>query len=212
MHRPFRNEPLTDFSIRENREAFEGALARVEHQLGRTWPLRIGGVEIDTEQKITSVNPSRPAQVIGHVGKASAAQAEQAIAAAKEAFKTWSHTPAQARARILWRAAAIMRRRKHELSAWMVKEVAKTWVEADADTAEAIDFLDFYGREACRLAEKQPLAEHPSEDNNLYYIPLGVGAVIPPWNFPCAIMAGMTTAAAVAGNTVVLKPASTAPV
>jgi 1-pyrroline-5-carboxylate dehydrogenase len=131
--------------------------------------------------------------------------------AAQEAFKTWSKTTFEERVELLLRVAKTIRERKHEFSAWMIYEVAKTWPEADGDTAEAIDFLEFYAHEMLRYAGKQPLVELKGEDNRLDYIPLGVGAVIPPWNFPCAIMAGMTAAAIVTGNTVVLKPSSDAP-
>src|SRR5207237_3624375 len=136
--------------------------------------------------------------------------ASQAVEAAHKAFQSWRNTPAEERAQLVFRVAALMRERKHELSAWMVYEVAKTWPEADGDTAEAIDFLEFYAREMLRYASDQPLVKITGEHNNLDYIPLGVGAVIPPWNFPCAIMAGMTAAAIVTGNTVVLKQSSDA--
>jgi 1-pyrroline-5-carboxylate dehydrogenase len=188
------------------------ALKLVESQLGRTYPLRIGGKKIDTPDKIESINPAKFDQVVGYVGKANADQANQAIAAADEAFKTWSRVPPDVRARYLLRAAEVLRRRVHEFSAWMVYEESKSWIEAYADTCEAIDFLDFYGREMMRLGGPQPVSPYPGEENELRYIPLGVGAIIPPWNFPLAIMAGMATAAIVTGNTVVLKPASTAPV
>src|SRR5437870_11478038 len=131
--------------------------------------------------------------------------------AALAAFAKWSATPGADGIKIVTRAADIMRRRKHELSAWMVYEVGKTWPEADADTAEAIDFMEFYAREAYRYSGEQPITKIENEDNDLLYIPLGVGAVIPPWNFPLAIMTGMTTAAIVTGNTAVLKPSSDAP-
>lgn len=165
-----------------------------------------------TDKKITSVNPSKFSEVIGYVSMADQQLAEQAIQAAAQKFEGWKAVPAEHRARYLFKAAAILRRRKHEFSAWLVYEAGKSWAEADADTAEAIDFMEFYGREMMRLAERQPLTRIPGEDNELYYIPLGVGVVIPPWNFPLAIMVGMTTATLVAGNTVVLKPASTTPV
>src|SRR6185369_17144706 len=135
----------------------------------------------------------------------------KAVEAAAEAFKTWRNVPTAERAQLIFRVAELMRARKHELSAWMIHEVAKTWSEADGDTAEAIDFCEFYGREMLRYAGKQPLTEVKGEANELDYIPLGVGAVIPPWNFPLAIMAGMTVASVVTGNTVVLKPSSDAP-
>jgi 1-pyrroline-5-carboxylate dehydrogenase len=208
----FRNEPLTDFSVEKNRAEFQAALDLVASKLGASYDLRIGGESVATRDRIRSINPCRPAEVVGAVAKGAREHAERAIQAAHAAFPAWSRTDPSARARVLFRAAGIMRKRRHELAAWMVYEVAKTWPEADADLAEAIDFLDFYGREMQRLALPQPLTRVAGEDNELYYLPLGVGAVIPPWNFPGAIMAGMTAAALVAGNTVVLKPASTSPV
>lgn len=208
----FRNEPLTDFRREENRAAYQAALERVRARLGAQYPLIIGGERILTDATILSTNPSDPAEVVGVVAQANRELADRAMAAALAAFPVWSRTDPLARARILWRAAALMRRRRHEFSALMTVEIGKTWAEADADTAEAIDFLEFYGREMARLAAPQELTRIPGEDNELYYIPLGVGVVIPPWNFPNAIMAGMTAAAIVAGNTVILKPSSLTPV
>lgn len=208
----FRPEPFTNFKDEQNKAEFEAALRKVEAELGQEYPLIINGEKITTEKKITSVNPSRIAEVIGYASMANQELAEQAMQAAAQKFEEWKAIPASHRARYLFKAAAIMRRRKHEFSAWLVHEAGKSWAEADADTAEAIDFMEFYGREMIRLEERQPLTRLPGEDNELYYIPLGVGVVIPPWNFPLAIMVGMTTASLVAGNTVVLKPASTTPV
>jgi 1-pyrroline-5-carboxylate dehydrogenase len=205
-------EPLTDFAAEANRAAMHAALERVTAQVGATYDLVIGGERVATRAAIRSVNPCRPDEVVGLAARGSREHAERALQAALGAFAGWSRTAPEARARILFRAAAIMRRRKFELAAWEVLEVAKSWPEADADVAEAIDFLDFYGREMLRLAAPQPLTRIPGEDNELTYIPLGVGVVIPPWNFPLAILTGMTSAALVAGNTVVLKPASTSPV
>lgn len=209
---PFRNEPLTDFSREENIRAFKAAIQHVESQLGQSYPLVIGGERIVTQERITSTNPANPAEVIGSVGKADQTHADRALSAALAAFETWSQTDPKARARVLLRAASLMRERKHEFSATMVLEIGKSWVEADADTAEAIDFLEFYAREMYRLSAPQPLTRIPGEDNELYYIPLGVGLVIPPWNFPNAILVGMSSAAIVAGNTVILKPSSITPV
>jgi 1-pyrroline-5-carboxylate dehydrogenase len=209
---PFRNEALTDFSKAENVQAFQAALDLVQGQFGREYPLVIGNQRIMTEEKIVSTNPANPKEVVGYVGKATRELADRAMEVALAAFETWRHMDPKARGRVLLRAARMMRERKHEFSATMVVEIGKTWVEADADTAEAIDFLEFYGREMMRLSEPQPLTRIEGEDNELYYIPLGVGLVIPPWNFPNAIMVGMTTAAIVAGNSVILKPASITPV
>lgn len=208
----FRNEPFTDFSKEENRAAFAVALAKVESQLGKEYDLIIGSERIKTEKKIASLNPSNKSEIVGYVSKATQELAEKAIQAAASTFEFWKAIPGEHRARYLFKAAAILRRRKHEFSAWLVKEAGKSWAEADADTAEAIDFMEFYGREMIRYSERQPLTPLAGENNELFYIPLGVGVVIPPWNFPLAIMVGMTTAALVTGNTVVLKPASTTPV
>lgn len=205
---PFRNEPLTDFTQEENIRLFRQALNHVESQFGTEYPLVIGGERIMTEDRILSTNPSNPSEVVGYVGKATKELAEQAMNAAQAAFEEWRHVDPKARARVLLRAARLMRDRKHEFSAVMVVEIGKSWVEADADTAEAIDFLEFYGREMYRLSEPQPLTRMAGEDNEVYFIPLGVGLVIPPWNFCNAIMAGMSSAAIVAGNSVILKPAS----
>lgn len=208
----FKNEPFSDFSQPERKQQMEAALELVASQLGRDYDLFIDGKRISTEGKSVSINPSNKDQVIGRVAKADQSQAEDAMQAALSAFAWWKNVPAKERARVLLRASAIMRRRKDEFSAWLVYEAGKNWGEADADTAEAIDFLEFYAREMVRLSEDQNLTRLEGEDNELSYIPLGVGIVIPPWNFPLAIMAGMTAAAVVAGNTVVLKPATPTPV
>lgn len=208
---PFINQPFIDFSKPENRKAQEDALAQVKSELGQTYPLIIGGKKIISESTFASVNPSQPDQVVGYFSKATVEQTSEAIQAAATAFERWKHVPATERADYLFKAAELMRQRRLYLNAWMIYEVGKSWPEADGDTAEAIDFLEFYAREMLRLADEQPITHIDGEDNQLVYIPLGVCAVIPPWNFPCAIMAGMTSAAFVAGNTVFLKPASTSP-
>lgn len=209
---PFRNEPLTDFSEESNNREYDAALRRVEAELGAEYPLVIGAERIVTDHRIRSLNPASVSQLVGSVSQADVPLAEKAIQTAARSFETWKTTDPRERARYLYKTAALLRRRKHEFSAWLTFEAGKTRQEADADTAEAIDFLEFYGREMERLAEPQPLARTDGEDNELYYVPLGVGVVIPPWNFPLAIMAGMTASALVAGNTVVLKPASATPV
>jgi len=210
-HAPFINQPFFDFSQEEHKRAQTEALAQVKSELGQTYPLIIGGKKIQAAQTFASVNPSQPDQVVGHFGRATVEQTQEATQAAATTFETWKRVPAQERANYLFKAAELMRERRYYLNAWMIYEVGKSWVEADGDTAEAIDFVEFYAREMLRLAEEQPVTKIASEDNQLVYIPLGVCAVIPPWNFPCAIMAGMTSAAFVSGNTVILKPASTAP-
>ncbi|MBE3519625.1 MAG: L-glutamate gamma-semialdehyde dehydrogenase [Firmicutes bacterium] len=208
----FRNEPLVNFDDPQNRAKMLDALARVEREMGKEYPLIIGGERVFTKEKIKSTNPSNPDEVVGYVSKASREHAEQAMQAALKAFDAWKRVSPDARARCLLKAAAIMRRRRFDVSATMVLEVGKSWVEADADTAEAIDFLEYYAREMMRLGERQPLTRLPDEDNELVYIPLGVGVVIPPWNFPMAILCGMTSSVVVTGNTAVLKPSSNAPV
>jgi 1-pyrroline-5-carboxylate dehydrogenase len=204
----FRNEPFTDFTTPENQAAFRAALTKVKAELGRTYPLVINGQDIQAETVFTSINPARPQEVIGYFANGDTASVDQAIAAAAAAFKTWQYVPAEERARYLLRAAADIRRRKHEFSAVMVLEVGKNWFEADADTAETIDFLEYYARQMLRIADASAqLAPYPPEHLALHYIPLGVGAIIPPWNFPCAIPTGLVAAAIAAGNTVVFKPA-----
>jgi 1-pyrroline-5-carboxylate dehydrogenase len=208
---PFVNEAFVDFSLAENKRAMQDALAVVEGSLGEEYDLVIGGRRVQTTGKIVSTNPARPAQVIGIHQRAEAEHAEEAIRAAQVAFATWSRTPVAERAGLLFRAADMIRERKFEFCAWLTYEVGKNWAEADADVGETIDFLEFYGREALRLDGATTPIQFPGERNQLRYIPLGVGAVIPPWNFPFAIMAGMTAAAIVCGNTVILKPSVDAP-
>ena len=209
----FKNEPLTDFSVAKNKKAFNKALEKIKSITGsqNKIPLVLGGKRIEAKGTFNSINPAVPKQVIATVSRAGKKEAKLAIEAAWKAFDTWSKLPTKARAQFLLKASELMRKRKHEFSAAMVIESGKSWVEADADTAEAIDFLDFYAREAMRLQGDRGAVQIPSEIAELFYIPLGVGAIIPPWNFPVAILTGMTSAAIVAGNTVVLKPASDAP-
>lgn len=209
---PYRPEPYVNFAESKPREEILKALKLVESQLGQSYPLRIGDKKIETSDTIKSVNPAEYETAVGFVSKANRDQAEQAIQAAQEAFKTWSRVDPETRARVLFKAAAIMRRRIYELTAWMCFEESKSWIEGYADVCETIDFLEFYGREMIRLGGPQEVTPFAGEDNELRYIPLGVGVVIPPWNFPLAICCGMTSAAIVAGNTVVLKPASASPV
>jgi 1-pyrroline-5-carboxylate dehydrogenase len=207
----FVNEPFVNFAEPENARAMRQALADVGTRLGQEYDLVIGGHREKTKGKITSLNPARPAQIVGVHQKAGAEHAQEAMDAALRAFSSWSRVSVEIRASLLLRAAQIIRDRKFEFSAWLTYEVGKNWAEADADTAETIDFLEFYAREALRLAKATTPIQFPGERNRLLYIPLGVGAVIPPWNFPFAIMAGMTAAAIVTGNTVILKPSSDSP-
>jgi len=208
---PFVNEPFLDFADAATKLSMEAALAKVKSQLGREYDLVIGGKRIRTDAKIISINPARPAEDVGIHQRADEQHVEPAMAAAQAAFATWSRTSAAERAALLFRTAAIIRERKFEMCAWLTFEVGKNWGEADADVGETIDFLNFYAREALRLDAATTPIQLPGERNQLRYIPLGVGAVIPPWNFPLAIMAGMTAAAIVCGNTVILKPSGDAP-
>jgi len=208
----YKHEPFTDFSVEANRLDYMNALQTVEGYLGQDYDLVIGEERITTENKIVSYNPSNKREVIGRVSKANKELAEKAMQAAVQAFKTWKKVKPEFRADVLFKAAAIIRRRKHEFSALLTKEAGKPWEEADADTAEAIDFLEYYGRQMLLIKDGAPVQSRPNEFNRYDYIPLGVGIIISPWNFPFAIMAGTTVAAIVTGNTVLLKPASTTPV
>jgi len=210
---PFVNEVVRSFAQAAERASIQAAIAEVRKTAGRRYPLVIDGKRIDEGRTFTSINPGNPAEIIGNIASATLEDASHALDAATKRFATWSKTPAEERAGYLFRAAAAVRERRDHFNAVMVLEVGKTYVEADADTAEAIDFLEFYAREALRLASPPPLVPSPNpETNQLRYLPLGVGAVIPPWNFAFAIMAGMTAAAVVTGNTVVLKPSQDAAV
>ncbi|PYX07009.1 MAG: L-glutamate gamma-semialdehyde dehydrogenase [Acidobacteria bacterium] len=208
---PFVNEPLTDFTKEENARKMRAAIEKVRGQLGREYDLIIGGRRVKTTDKIKSLNPAKPSQIVGIHQKAGKEHVEPAMRAALAAFETWSQTSFEERASLLFRVGDLLRERKFELGAWMVFEVSKNWAEADADVAETIDFCEYYSREALRLARTELPVQMAGERDTLLYIPLGVGAVIPPWNFPCAIMAGMTLASIVSGNTVILKPSSDSP-
>ncbi len=189
----------------------EVALARVRFQFGHAYDLRIAGGRFETVDKLRSVNPSDPSQVVGIHQKASPAMASSAVESAHEFFAEWSHTDPADRIAMLRRAGQIIRNRKMEFDAWLVYEAGKTWAEAEGDVSEAIDFCEYYALEMERLSGSQPVTQLPGERDEMRYIPLGVGVVIPPWNFPLAILAGMTVAALVTGNTVVLKPSSETP-
>jgi 1-pyrroline-5-carboxylate dehydrogenase len=208
---PFKNEVVKDFKDPADAAAMEAALARLAQRLGTEYPLVIGGRRIETSKRIRSLNPADPEEVVGSVSSASKVEATQAIEAAAKAFESWKHLTLPERAQYLFRAAELLRRRRFDYDALLVYEVGKSWAEADGDIAESIDFLEFYAREALRYAQEQPVVPIAGERNELIYIPLGVGAVIPPWNFAGAIMMGMTAAAIVSGNTVVLKPSSDSP-
>src|SRR5580700_5426642 len=208
---PFVTEPFFDFRNEENARRMRSAIAKVRGQLGREYDLIIGGKRVKTPDKIKSLNPSQPSEIVGIHQKANKDHVEPAMKAAVEAFASWSRTTVEERASLVFRVGDLMRQRKMEFMAWLVFEVSKNWAEADADISETIDFCEFYGREALRFAKPQTPIQLLGEHDTLMYIPLGVGAVIPPWNFPCAIMAGMTVASIVSGNTVILKPSSDSP-
>jgi 1-pyrroline-5-carboxylate dehydrogenase len=205
---PFKNEIVKSFADPADAQAMRAALVQVKGTFGTSYPLVIDGKKVETEKKIRSLNPSDPSQIIGVISSASKEQAKEAIAAATRAFETWKRVPMPERAEYLFKAAALLRERRFQYDALLTYEVGKTWPEADGDIGESIDFLEFYAREALRYAQPHPVVPMEGERNEMVYIPLGVGAVIPPWNFAGAIMMGMTAAAIVTGNTVVLKPSS----
>ncbi len=208
---PFQNVASTDFSREFNRTQMERALARVRTSLGVHRSLLIDDREVQTDRVITSVNPADPSQALGTAASAGIVEAEEAVTVARRAFPSWRDTPPKRRAEVLFRAADLARRRRFELAALEILEAGKTWREADADVAEAIDFLEYYGREMHRLGGFRRLSDVPGETDVLFYEPRGVAAVIAPWNFPLAILTGMTSAALVAGNTVIMKPANATP-
>lgn len=203
---PFANEPMVDFTLPEHRAAFPRALGEVRKQLGKTYPLFIGGKDVPTSDTMPTVNPAAPAEVLGTICQAGVAEVGGAIAAAKAAFPAWRDTEPRVRADYLLKAAAVARRRIFELSAWQVLEIGKQWDQAYADVTEAIDFLEYYAREMVRLGKPQRVGNAPGELNHYLYQPKGVAAVIAPWNFPLAISMGMVSAAIVTGNCVVYKP------
>jgi 1-pyrroline-5-carboxylate dehydrogenase len=208
----YKHEPFTDFTLEENKKEFKKALETVHSQLGKDYPLVIGEELITTDEKIVSSNPANKVEIIGRVSKTNQELAEKAMQTALSTFNTWKKENPEVRANILFRAADIIRRRKHEFSSYLVKEAGKPWNEADADTAEAIDFLEFYARQMLKLKDGVPVQSREGEENKFNYIPLGVGIIISPFNFPLAIMAGTAAAAIVTGNTILLKPADATPV
>src|SRR5919199_4722714 len=203
---PYKNEPYLNWSEEPNQEAMRAALEGVEGSLGKGYPLIIGGKPVETDGEIVSLNPSNPSQVVGRVAAATGREADMALETATRTFESWSRTAPEARARILLRASAIMKRRKFEMLAWEVHEGGKPWAEADAQFAEAIDFLEYYAREMLRLKDGVEIHAVPGEESRYFYQPMGVGVVIAPWNFPTAILTGMSSAAVVTGNTIIMKP------
>ena len=209
---PFAPEPFTDFRDPHARDAYRIALDAVAERLGRTWPLIIGGERVETGKTFDSLDPCAPSRVVGKVSMAGLAEVDRAFAAAEASFAVWSSWPAAARARAMWRLAAIMRRRRLEFCAWETYEAGKNYREADADVAEAIDFVEYYAREALELEQPRVTTSVAGEENVTTLEPMGVGLVIPPWNFPLAIMVGTAMGPVAAGNTVVLKPSRVTPV
>ncbi len=207
----FKNLTPLDFTKKVNLDKQKEAIKLVRSKFGKEYGNIIDGKSSLTEKKTISINPANPKETIGIFQKAGKQQAEKAILAAAKAFESWKNVPAERRAKYLLDAANVCRKRRFEINAWMISETGKNYAEADADTCEGIDFLEFYAREAIRYSMEQPLTPYPGEKLSYFYIPLGVGLCIPPWNFPWAIMLGITTAAIVAGNTVVMKPSSDSP-
>jgi 1-pyrroline-5-carboxylate dehydrogenase len=203
---PYKNEPVLDWSDEASIKAMSTALEDVGSSLNKNYPLVIGGERVETDGEIVSVNPANPSQVVGRVAAAGEREADMALETATKTFESWSRTAPEARARILLRAAAIMRRRKFEMLAWEVYEGGKPWAEADAQFAEAIDFLEYYAREMLRLKDGVEIYAVPGEESRYFYQPMGIGVVIAPWNFPTAILTGMSSAAVVTGNTIIMKP------
>jgi 1-pyrroline-5-carboxylate dehydrogenase len=208
---PFSNEPYRDFSAPGHRADMEAALASVRAQFGREYDLLIAGERRRTGETFKSLNPSKPSEVVGRHQKATPELAALAIESAHAYFPEWAAAPISERARRLVQAAAILRRRKSEFDAWLIYEAGKTWPEAEADVSEAIDFCEYYARRALKLEEPEPLVQLEGERDRMRYLPLGTGVIIPPWNFPLAILVGMATAALVTGNTLVIKPSSDTP-
>lgn len=207
----FENQVYFDFTKKEIFTKQQNELKKVRAQFGKEYPNIIDGKESFTTKKTKSYNPAHPDELIGTFQKGGQKEAEAAIQAAAAAFETWKYVPAKQRAEYLFKAAKEVKKRRMEINAWMISEAGKNYLEADADTCEAIDFLEFYGREALRYSYDQHLTPFAGEKDRYFYIPLGVGICIPPWNFPFAIMVGITSAAIVSGNTVVMKPSSDTP-
>ena len=208
---PFRNEPYTDFTQPQAREAQQKAINTVRAQLGREYPLLISGEQVTTGNFLKSTNPSNPSEVIGLHHKATPGLAGRAVDEANRHFHQWSHALVEDRVAMLLRAAEILRSRKYEFNAWLSLEAGKTWPEAEAETAEAIDFCEYYARQMLRFLPAETPVQMPGEKDTLVYLPLGAGVIIPPWNFALAILAGMTTASLVTGNTTIVKPSSETP-
>ena len=211
MLEEFTTEPYSDFTTDTARVGYELALAGVASQLGEHAPVVVAGEEIGTDLVTRSVNPAEPGQLVGTAGSGSADLAVAAIEAAWEAFPGWSATPAGERSEVIHRIGDLIAERKYEFAAWQTYEAGKNWAEAEADVAEAVDFCRYYAHQALAMAEPLPVLEYPGESNESWLQAMGAGVVIPPWNFPLAILVGMTVGPVAAGNTAVLKPASNTP-
>jgi 1-pyrroline-5-carboxylate dehydrogenase len=212
LFEPYRNEPYSDFNQQENLEAYQKALKGARAELGRDYPLVIGGEEVTTGGWLESHNPCDTAEVVGRTAKAGKKEVEKALNTAWKAFAEWSQLPMAHRARTLIKLAAIMRRRKLELAAYETLEAGKNYAEAEADVAEAIDFAEYYARQSLKLEGPATTYDYPGEENTSFLMPIGAGVVIPPWNFPLAILTGMTVGPVVVGNTVVTKPSPDTPI
>jgi RHH-type proline utilization regulon transcriptional repressor/proline dehydrogenase/delta 1-pyrroline-5-carboxylate dehydrogenase len=204
---PFKNYPVLDFSEEEHRQEMKQTLQAIREQFGQQYPLIIHNKKIWTQDSISSINPARPQELVGIIAKADREHATEALRAARQAFHKWRILACEERAEYLFKAATAMAQRRMELMAWQVYEVGKSWREADADVVETIDYLEYYAREMLRLGSMRLLNHIPGEVNEYGYQPRGVGVILAPWNFPFAILTGMTSAAIVAGNTVIMKPA-----
>lgn len=212
LFEPYVNEAYLDFTDAAVRQRFERTLGRVRSQLGREYGLVIGGERVDTGTYLDSLDPCTPSRVVGRSAKGKAPEIERAMTAAQDAYASWSRLPMAHRARTLVELAAVMRRRREELAAWEVFEAGKNFLEAIADVAEAIDFCEYYARESLKLEGPLPTHDYPGEENTSELIPMGVGVVIPPWNFLLAILTGTTVGPVVVGNTVILKPSPSTPI
>jgi 1-pyrroline-5-carboxylate dehydrogenase len=209
--KPYQSEPYSDFTLEANASAYRKALDEVQSNLGERALLVIGGEHIDTPASIESLNPAFPEQRVGTSASASVGHVELAVTAAWEAYADWSRRTAQERAGLIHRVGDMIDERRYEFAAWQTFEAGKNWAEAEADVAEAIDFCRYYAHEALRMSEPVSVHGYPGETNESWLLPIGAGVVIPPWNFPLAILVGMTVGPIAAGNTVVLKPASNTP-
>ena len=212
LFEPYRNEPFADYSDPATLAAFKEALESVRGQLGRDYPLTIGGAPVTTGEYLESHDPSRKDRLVGRASKAGPREIELAMDAAWTAYGPWSRWSMADRARLLVKLAAIMRRRRDELAAWLVFEASKNYLEAIADVAEAIDFCEYYARISLPLAEPLPTYDYPGEENTTVFQPMGVGLVIPPWNFLLAILVGTAVGPVVVGNTVIIKPSPATPI